>query len=81
MSQDQEKAFPQLETFQKFDDDAGRYVDHTLPTGGMTLRDYFAARIACRFFCLSDPPEIYNDAAKRAYRMADALLEARKSRP
>ena len=45
---------------------------------GMTLRDYFAAKAlsACIQFC---ERERWGCAAKRAYEMADAMLEARRN--
>jgi hypothetical protein len=46
---------------------------------GMTLRDYFAAKampIAATFYDTSD--EVCNEAAAWCYKMADAMLEARK---
>lgn len=51
------------------------------PDGGMTLRDYFAAKWMQGFVAYSGP-ETYehvtkDEAAKRAYEMADAMLRAR----
>jgi hypothetical protein len=43
--------------------------------GGMTLRDYFAAK-AMQEHCPSVPPEY---AARRAYDYADAMLKAREA--
>ena len=42
---------------------------------GMTLRDYFAAQAIPYTI---DRNNTYKDAAESAYRMADAMLEARK---
>lgn len=42
---------------------------------GMTLRDYFAARAMQLCFDHCTPDE---SAAKAAYKVADAMLEARK---
>ena len=42
---------------------------------GMTLRDYFAAQAIPYTI---DRHHTYKDAAESAYRMADAMLEARK---
>jgi len=55
-----------------------QYVNGISPTGhteGMTLRDYFAAK-AMQEFC----KEFDDDAhiAKVAYKIADAMMEARK---
>jgi hypothetical protein len=44
--------------------------------GGMTLRDYFAAK-AMQAFC-SNIKTSFQEDAELAYRMADAMLEARK---
>ena len=45
------------------------------PTNGMSLRDYFAAMAIAKFAELSDP----HDAARYAYKLADAMLAARKA--
>ena len=47
---------------------------------GMTLRDYFAAKIVQAFESrkdLDDVPMI--DIAKRSYKIADAMLKARQA--
>ena len=49
--------------------------------GGMTLRDYFAAKALQGFAGLKQAPtykDEYEMLASTAYRMADAMLEARK---
>jgi len=53
---------------------------------GMALRDYFAAQVATWFLTdwavaelLEDPATSCRLAAEDAYKMADAMLEARKS--
>ena len=43
---------------------------------GMTLRDYFAARVM-RLYS-DDTPELMEQNAKRAYQQADAMLKARE---
>jgi len=52
-----------------------------VPHGGMTLRDYFAAK-AMQGYC-SDPDYKkvcgQEDTAISAYKMADAMLEAREA--
>jgi hypothetical protein len=48
----------------------------TIKQGGMTLRDYFAAK-AMQAFC-SNIKTSFQEDAELAYRMADAMLEARK---
>jgi hypothetical protein len=42
---------------------------------GMSLRDYFAAKVLPQCFEVSTTTDI---AAKEAYRMADAMLKARE---
>ncbi len=43
---------------------------------GMSLRDYFAAR-AMHALLLADGTIYFDNRAKEAYEMADAMLEAR----
>jgi hypothetical protein len=42
--------------------------------GGMTLRDYFAAKVMARYSSTHEPEA----AAHEAYRYADAMLAARR---
>ena len=44
-----------------------------------TLRDEFAQAAIVRMFCAQMDPEDYEMWAGRAYAMADAMLQARKS--
>ena len=44
-------------------------------SGGMTLRDYFAAKALPQCFAVSTTTDI---AAREAYRMADAMMKARE---
>ena len=50
-------------------------------TGGMTLRDYFAAKELARMehanCMVNDVQGAYDRVAKHCYRMADAMLMAR----
>jgi len=47
-------------------------------TGGMTLRDYFAAKAMHGF--LNEPAlKSYEAVAVEAYKQADAMMEARES--
>lgn len=50
--------------------------------GGMTLRDYFAAK-AMQSFLTNQPPHVtdmtYAEWASDSYQMADAMLKARQS--
>ena len=62
-------------------DDHGQYVNG----GGMTLRDYFAAKAMHQFLARSvlppefDASELFLMVAARAYEMADAMLKARET--
>jgi len=47
------------------------------PEGGMTLRDYFAAK-AMQACIEKGAPLVFNNIANKAYEMADAMLEARE---
>jgi len=54
-----------------------QYANGISPSGhseGMTLRDYFAAKAMQEFVGVCD----YKEGAIRAYKWADAMLEARK---
>lgn len=55
------------------------------PVDGMTLRDYFAAKAMSAYISTAAAPCIVggldgaeDELAKGAYKMADAMLEARK---
>lgn len=52
---------------------------------GMTLRDYFAAKamqaVPMHQGDLHDIPEAYDRIARHAYKMADAMLRARRLTP
>jgi hypothetical protein len=47
---------------------------------GMTLRDYFAAQVACNWcdFNRFVDDDFFEGAADAAYKMADAMLKARE---
>jgi len=71
-----EPAFPHLR----------RHIDpdtyEPLSEGGMTLRDYFAAKamqgLMGRAWGVMDANELFRTWAKSAYAIADAMLEARE---
>jgi hypothetical protein len=50
------------------------FVEVGTPQNGMTLRDYFAAKAMQEWVGVFNP----DDGAVRAYKWADAMLEARK---
>ena len=69
-------AFPTKRRIQR----AGYLTDEYEPCGGMTLRDYFAAK-AMQGIVSHDPTfakEYVEMAAKDAYAYADAMLKARE---
>lgn len=45
---------------------------------GMTLRDYFAAKAITTLVNFTNDKDYESEAARVAYRYADAMLEARK---
>lgn len=67
----------------KLNDDGGAAfpVPYAIQTGGMSLRDYFAAKaMPYQISIEMRPYEDYNfrNAAKRAYEIADAMIAARE---
>jgi hypothetical protein len=48
-----------------------------VPHGGMSLRDYFAARAMQANRTRNSQYKTWNDLAKDAYEIADAMLKAR----
>ena len=68
-------AFPTKRRIQR----AGYLTDEYEPCGGMTLRDYFAAK-AMQAHLTHDGSDDVNEigVAKWAYEMADAMLKARQ---
>jgi hypothetical protein len=45
---------------------------------GMTLRDYFATAVVQFYIATAAVDRTHQEIAEKAYRMADAMLEARK---
>jgi hypothetical protein len=64
---DNKTAFPQYVI-----SNGGAYVD-----GGMTLRDYFAAKAMQAKGFTVRPYDTTDEVAKDCYRMADAMMKAR----
>lgn len=54
------------------------FEEKTTAYGGMTLRDYFAAAALQGMLSDSNLQADYFEFSRRAYEMADAMLEARK---
>lgn len=60
--------------------EVGNELRKTLPSQGMTLRDYFAAKAMQGWSANPIPQDAtIQDVAAWAYRQADAMLEARQS--
>ena len=78
-------AFPQVESQQV--GSQGEYHTEVYSAGGMSLRDYFAAKIMATFLHGAvlppgfDASEQIDFTAGRAYECADALLRARLKTP
>lgn len=56
---------------------AGYPTDDFEPVGGMSIRDYFAAK-AVQGMMAGNWNTNYDDWAKHAYRLADAMIKARE---
>lgn len=81
-------AFPEIDTYAGYDRDMGRNYDRTYSSGGMTLRDYLAAKALQGCMAYSGPLNGNGDfhtnssddaTAEFCYRIADAMLKARGS--
>lgn len=73
-------AFPQLEVVSGERDGHGDAIEaYTITTGGMTLRDYFAAKAMASIITADGVQYAVATAAhaKWAYEQADAMLVAR----
>lgn len=67
-------AFPEIFTdVKQINDLDGTKISNVYSVGGMTLRDYFAAKSAPIFFNGN-----FLEAAKTAYKLADAMLIVRE---
>lgn len=79
------KAFPSLDVYEGYDRELGDYVVTSDVETGMSLRDYFAAKamngIICGAVTKGAPATEWPDAAQFAYRVADAMISARKLVP
>ena len=75
-------AFPEICTDQKYNDDREYVGPDTYSYGGMTLRDYFAAKALPAISGLSRELRLQHSAdgiAAAAYEVADAMIKARKA--
>lgn len=87
-------AFPVLENYSTFNEDTGKYEEAYAPTGGMTLRDYFAIRFAVALVSRGElkggRPTLIDGCfrhadeseivARDAHEYADAMLKAREAK-
>ncbi len=77
-------AFPQIDSKQT--GSSGDYQTEVYSFGGMSLRDYFAAKIMATFMRGAvlppgfDATEQIDCAAMRAYECSDAMLRARSAK-
>lgn len=67
-------AFPDLKATKVESNYGGVYVDRYEPVGGLSMRDYFAAKAMPSLLVLSSTNE---SAALEAYKVADAMIKAR----
>ena len=74
MSTYEESAFPEVDSHQE--GVGGEYWTRVQSCGGMTLRDYFAAK-AMQELLSQDVYDHFDGVAKDAYMMANAMLKAR----
>lgn len=82
MEKDGGPAFPSIETDDAYNDDREMY-GRTYSFGGMTLRDYFAAKAMNALLAVQLKNERSAESetiAQASYRMADAMLKVRQSR-
>lgn len=75
-------AFPEIRT--ETTGERGEYTQEVYSAGGMSLRDYFAAKAissAITAFSSQFSKPNRHDLAKYAYEVADAMLAAREVQP
>jgi hypothetical protein len=77
-------AFSSLKALRGWQDKYGMTQYDVISNGGMSLRDFFAARafgeiLSELWFTDADFPEKIEDAAQKAYVAADAMLKAREA--
>ncbi len=74
-------AFPQIES--EYSPVSHEYTGNVYSSGGMTLRDYFAAAIASGVVSRRSTDDRYGvppkELAKLAYECADAMLKERET--
>ena len=72
-------AFPTFERVDQWDKDDEKYRESMLPTGGMTLRDYFAAKAMQGLIGSNDDGagDRLTEIPGYAYAIADEMLKER----
>ncbi len=63
----------------KINDGGSAFPQYERMDGGMSLRDYFAAKAVSGLLSDSEVKANAQEFAERAYAVADAMIEARKS--
>jgi hypothetical protein len=53
-------------------------TQHRVPSQGMTLRDYFAGQALAGYMASDERPSMWAGVAQDCYRVADAMIAARK---
>lgn len=71
------RAFPALERVSEYSSKQEQYVEHLVPVGGMSLRDYFAAKFLTTVQ-IHGSGVAAEKVAQQCYVMADAMLAERK---
>jgi len=70
-------AFPSLNAEMTGIDSDGNERFSVEPSGGMTLRDYFAAKALSNISFTVKPYDVTREVAENCYKMADAMLAER----
>jgi hypothetical protein len=70
-------AFPSTISHEEWDEHKAGYLQRLYPEAGMTLRDYFAAKAMHAALARMSAAWTYEEIAKAAYDMADAMLAER----
>ena len=79
-------AFPGMQEHERMNDHIGRYETFVMPTGGMTLRDYFAAKalpeairhhLEVRASTIDPGAFDFDLVSLTAYKQADSMLKER----